>query len=435
MPDYVAIFEVLGAYARAFAQFENLADRNLELADSGGTFRSLDRLRQQFLHVLNDSPAERDCADAVNLLADAARAVRGWSVQLGASLDACLRGFVAAELGARGLGAAEAARELARAMHADGESVVANAVSLGPVTPGAHNAGDAVLYATLLNVDGAELVVSDQRARTQKISVVCTRDAARQGLAPGHEEFRVTPEFGPPVNLRVIPVTGGDFPDTRNVILDGAFESHDGGFTHWAVAAGGPVFSRDTGVRLFGTGSLKLAGDGATAGELRQDLAARDPAPVAGAWYGLGVWARVQNVTAGTVHVDLLLDGEPSDVALEINDATPADMWRHLGALVYLPRATFPGKVIVRVRCSADFDGVVNLDGLSLAPVVEVPHAGLRLCVFQGARAPHSVPIADRFDLSTTSDDAGAFASFARDRLGVALPVDDPASLDDTMAS
>lgn len=435
MPDYTAIFEVLGAYARAFAQLENLADRNLELEESGETFRSLDRLREQFLAVVNDSPAERDCAEAVQLFAEAARTARGWSVQLAGSLESCLRGFVAAELGARGLGAREVAQRLARAMFADGESVEANAVTLGSVAAGAENAGDAQCYAVIATVDQGENEVDDERARTQAVAVECLRDSAHHRLAVGQEEFRVTPEFGPPVSLRVIPVTSGDFPDARNAILDGAFEGHDGAdFDHWAVNAGGGVFSRDTGVKLFGTGSLKLTGNGATAGDLRQDLAARDPALASGAWFGFGAWVRLASHSAGSVTLDLLLDGVAAGT-LTVDGGTPTGQWLHKGNLVYLPRATFANKVVVRVRCSADFDGVVNVDGVSLAPATEIPHAGLRLCVFQGAQAPQALPIADRFDLATSSDDAGAFQTFARDRMGVALPSDDPATIDDGLAS
>lgn len=434
MPDYTSIFEVLGVYARAFTQLANLADRNLELEESGETFRSLDRLREQFLDVLNDSPAERDCAEAVALLAEAARTARGWSVQLRAQLDACLRGFVAAELGARGLGAREVAQRLAQAMFADGESVEACAVALGAVEARPENAGDAQCYASIRTVDQGENEVDDERARSQAVAIECIRDAAHHRLAPGHEEFRVTPEFGPPVSLRVIPVTSGDFPDARNAVLDGAFESHDGAdFDHWAVNAGGGVFSRDTGVKLFGTGSLKLTGNGATAGDLRQDMAARDPALASGAWFGFGAWVRVASHSAGSVTLDLLLDGVAAG-ALTVDGGTPTGQWLHKGELVYLPRATFANKVVVRVRCSGDFDGVVNVDGVSLAPATEVPHAGLGLCLFAGAQAPQALPIADRFDLATTSDDAGAFQAFARDQLGLALPSDDPATIDDELA-
>ncbi len=57
MPNYTAIFEVLGQYARAFRQIDNLAARNLEFSSGGETFRSLDKLREQFVDVLKPARA------------------------------------------------------------------------------------------------------------------------------------------------------------------------------------------------------------------------------------------------------------------------------------------------------------------------------------------------------------------------------------------
>ena len=82
MPDYTAIFEVLGQYARAFTQIDNLATRNLHITEGDESFRSLDRLREEFIDVLNDNGHERDRLDAVAILTDAARIASGWSTQL-----------------------------------------------------------------------------------------------------------------------------------------------------------------------------------------------------------------------------------------------------------------------------------------------------------------------------------------------------------------
>jgi hypothetical protein len=60
MPDYTSLFEIFGVYARAFTQFKNLALRNLTFSAGGETFRSLDKLREEFVNVLNDAPLERD---------------------------------------------------------------------------------------------------------------------------------------------------------------------------------------------------------------------------------------------------------------------------------------------------------------------------------------------------------------------------------------
>jgi hypothetical protein len=302
------------------------------------------------------------------------------------------------------------------------------------VQAGAANAGDAPCYVGIQTVDAGENLVDDQRARAQNVLVECTRDAAHHRVPQGQEEFRVAPEFGQAANLRVIPVTVGEFAGARNVIIDGAFESHSGVFAHWAVQSGGAIFSRDTGEKLFGGGSLKITGDGVTSGEITQDLAARDPAIPSGRFFGFGAWVRASGITAGNVTIDLLVNGAPSGLALVIDDSTPDAQWLHKGGIEYLPRASFPNKVVVRIRASADFDGVVNIDGVSLAPAADVPHAGLRVAIFQGTQGPQASPIADRYTVATASDDAGAFQTFMRDKLGNALPTDDLASIDDDLA-
>ncbi|MCB9895921.1 MAG: hypothetical protein H6839_15850 [Planctomycetes bacterium] len=435
MPDYTAIFEVLGQYARAFTQLDNLAERNLSFSGSGETFRSLDKLREEFIDVLNDAPAERDSLDAVSILSDAARVARGWDAQLRQSLNSWISNALAAELDVLSAPQTEVLRELQRAMLADAESVAANAVTLGSVNPDANNVGDAACYVTKEVADAGENLVDDERVANQRIVIECTRDNAHHRVPVGQEEFRVRPEIGASVATRVIPVTYGDVTDARNVVADGAFESETGGsFDYWGAMAGASVFSRDTGTKLFGDGALKITGDGATAGELRQDLADRDPPLESGRHWALGAWIYIGSYTGGTVTIDLLVDGVASALTLTVDGSTATGQWLHLGGFEYLARASFPNKVKARIQCSSDFDGAVYIDGVSLAPATEVPHAGVRVAIFEGATAPQAVPIPDRFLLDTTSDEAGAFQSFARDRLDIALPSSGSPTVSDSLA-
>jgi hypothetical protein len=419
MPDYTSIFEVLGQYARAFTQIDNLASRNLSFSSGGETFRSLDKLREEFVAVLNDSVSERDRLDAVAILSDAARVARGWGSGLEQSLNTWVREALARELDAEGASRDELLRALQRAMLADNESVAANDVSAGAVTQGANNAGDAACYASAQTVDAAENVVDDERVRNQRVAIECTRDHPNHRAPLGREEFRVRPEVGPPVSTRVIPVTYGEITDPRNVIIDGAFEAD--ALAHWQAQAGGGVFSRDDSLQRFGEASLKITGDGSTAGDLRQDLAERDPPMPSGRFWALGAWVYVASHTAGSVTVDLLVDGQASGLSLVVDGSTPTTEWLHLGGFEYLPRGSFPNKVQVRIRCSADFDGVVHLDGVCLAAAT-------------GAVAPHAVPVADRFTVDCTSDDAGGFQTFARDRLGIALPSSGTPTVSDALS-
>ena len=435
MPDYTTIFEVLGQYARAFTQIDNLATRNLAFSGSGETFRSLDKLREEFLDVLNDGPAERDRLDAVSILSDAARVAEGWATQLQRSLDSWVRETLAIELNAEGAALHDVLRELQRAMLDDSESVAPNAVALGSVVADANNIGDAACYVSKQTVDAEEISVDDERIRDQRIAIECLRDSAHHRVSVGQEEFRIRPEHGASVNTRVIPVTHGAITDARNVITDGSFDEQTGGsFDHWSTVSGGSVFSQDTGTKLFGEGCLKVTGDGATAGDLQQDLGDRDPVMESGRLWALGVWAYVGAYTGGSMTIDLLINGVGSTLALTVDGSTPVAQWLHLGGFEYLPRASFPNKVKARIRCSSDFDGTVYVDGLSLAPATEVPQAGVRVAIFQGATAPQGLPIADRYLLDTTSDEGGAFQVFARDRLGVALPSSGSPTISDSLA-
>ena len=435
MPDYTSLFEIFGVYARAFTQFKNVARRNLTFSAGGETFRSLDKLREEFVDVLNDAPDERDRLDAATLLSDAARVVRGWESQLETSLDAFVREGVADELNVSGATREAVLAALKRSMKADSQSIAKNAVTLSSITAASTNVGSAKCYASKSTVDPAESVVDDERAQNQSINIECVRDAAHHRATPGGEEFRITPEIGAAVPGYVIPVTYGDTPDARNVIRDGAFDLYSGGaFTHWGVIAGASVFSRDTGTKLFGTGSLKITGNGATAGDLQQDLASRDPALASGRFWALGAWIYVNSLSAGTVTIDLLVDGSPSGLTLTIDGSTATGQWIHLGGFEYLPRSTYPNRVKARIQCSAAFNGAVFVDGVSLALAAEVPHAGVRVAMFQGATAPQALPIADRFTFATTSDEAGAFQCMFRDRLAVALPSSASPTIADALA-
>jgi hypothetical protein len=435
MPDYTAIFEVLGQYARAFTQLDNLAERNLTISAGGETFRSLDKLREEFVDVLNDGASERDRLDAVAILADAARVARGWSSQLAGSLDAWITNALATELDAEGASRAEVLRELQRAMLNDAESVAANAVSLGSVDDDISNAGEAACYVSKQTVDAAEDLVDDERIRDQRIAIECVRDNAHHRVPVGQEEFRIRPEVGAAAATRVIPVTYGAITNGRNVVTDGAFEDEDAGvFDHWAVQSGGSVFSRETTTRLFGGGCLKITGDPATAGDLRQDLVDRDPPLDSGRLFALGAWVRVVSHTAGSVTIDVLVDGAGSTLALTVDGSTPAGQWLHKGGIEYLPRASFPNKVKVRIRCSAMFNGVVLIDGVSLASATEAPHAGVRIAIFEGAAAPQALPVADRYTIDTSSDESSAFQVFARDSLGIALPSSGSPTISDSLA-
>lgn len=435
MIDYTSIFEVLGVFARAFTQIDNNANRNLTFTGSGDTFRSLDNLREDFLDVLNDSVSERDALTAVQVLTDAKDLLLASDQRLGDALNRWIQTGLAEALGTGETSVAGVLRALQRAMHDDSESVSENAVTVSGVSAHAENVTDSRLYVTNQTIDAGEAEIDDERARNQTIHVECVRDHATHNTPEGEEEFVITPEVGPRATLRSIPVTQSVQIHPRNVITDATFQDETtGDFDHWTKHAGGSVFTRDIAAKRFHDASLKVTGDGATAGELRQDLVDRSPVMASGRHWALGAWVYVTSHTAGSVTVDLLVDGVASSLALVVDGSTATGQWLHLAGFEYLSRETYPNRVFARVRCSSDFDGVVNVDGICLAPATVIPHAGVQAALFQGATLPHAGAIPDRFSFSTTNDEAGTFQTFARERLSVALPSDSTSTINDSLA-
>ncbi len=300
MIDYTSIFEVLGVFARAFTQIDNNANRNLTFTGSGETFRSFDNLREDFLDVLT----------AVQVLTDAKDLLLASDQRLGDALNRWIQTGLAEALGTGETSVAGVLRALQRAMHDDSESVSENAVTVSGVSAHAENVTDSRLYVTNQTIDAGETEIDDERARNQTIHVECVRDHATHNTPEGEEEFVITPEVGPRATLRSIPVTQSVQIHPRNVITDATFQDETtGDFDHWTNHAGGSVFTRDIAAKRFHDASLKVTGDGATAGELRQDLVDRSPVMASGRHWALGAWVYVTSHTAGSVTVDLLVDG------------------------------------------------------------------------------------------------------------------------------
>lgn len=430
MPDYTSIFEVLGQYARAFKTINNLAQRDLKVGSGDDVIRSLDKLKREFLDVLNDSPLERSALQPLEIISDAVRMTSAWKQQLEGALEYWIVNNMAPELGITGAAKTVVLLELRRQMNADAKSVNANIVALDSVTASASNVGNAALLASIKTVNDSETVVDNELVKDSVIELRCVQDAVHDRLPEGHELFRSV--FG---DLRVIPVTIGDFVDSRNVIADGSFDKLSAAdFTYWTKVSGGSVASQETSDIQFGVGALKIVGDASTALDLQQDLKDRDPALPAGQFYGFGLWIKVSTYTAGSVTIDLLIDGVESTESLVLDGSTTTGQWLHEAVMIYLPRTVYPNKVKARIRCSSTFNGTILIDGVTLAPATKLGASGIQGVLFQGKEAPQSSPLADGYVIDTSSDDAGSFQVFIRDELQVALPSSGSPTFSDTLA-
>ncbi|MEE9310814.1 MAG: hypothetical protein V3V10_00250 [Planctomycetota bacterium] len=430
MPDYTTIFEVLGQYARAFKTLDNLANRDLKVTSGGETIRSVDKLKREFLDVLNDSASERAALQPVEILSDASRTIDTWRQQLQGALDHWIISNLAEELGFDGADKQKILLELRRQMLSDSKTVKVNSVTLDSVTTASTNVGNAVLLAGIKTVDAADTVLENELVFDGTIDLRCIQDAVHDRLPEGHELFRSS--VG---DLRIVPVTVGDFTDARNVITDGAFDKVSGSdFAYWTKISGGSVVSLETTDVQFGTGALKVVGDATTALDLQQDLKDRDPSLPSGQFYGLGAWVKVNSYTAGSVTIDLLVDGVASGESLTVDGSTTTGSWLHLAVMTYLPRNVYPNKVKVRVRCSSTFNGTVLIDGVTLAPTTKLRKSGINAILFQGVDAPQSQPVADRYGVDTSSDDLGSFQTFLRNELAVAMPSAASPTVSETLA-
>ncbi|MCF6228232.1 MAG: hypothetical protein L3J82_06150 [Planctomycetes bacterium] len=430
MPDYITIFEVLGQYARAFGTLENLANRDLKITSGGETIRSLDKLQREFIDVLNDSASERAALQPVEILSDASRAVEAWKQQLHGALDRWITKNLAEELGFVSTDKQKILLELRRQMLSDSKTVKVNSVALNSVSAASTNVGNAALLAGIKTVNDSETILNNELISDATIDLRCVQDAVHDRLPEGHELFRSTAG-----DLRIVPVTIGDFTDARNVITDGAFDKISGSdFAHWAKISGGSVASQETSDVQFGTGALKITGDAATALDLQQDLKARDPSLPSGQFYGLGAWIKVSTYSAGSVTIDLLIDGVASTEILTIDASIATGSWLHVAVMTYLARSVYPNKVKVRIRCSSTFNGTVLIDGLTLAPATKLGKSGINAILFQGVVAPQSRPVADRYGVDTSSDDAGSFQTFLRDELAVIMPSSASPTVSETLA-
>lgn len=430
MPDYITIFEVLGQYARAFRTLENLANRDLKITSGGETIRSLDKLKREFLDVLNDSTSERAALQPVEILSDATRSIDAWKQQLHGALDHWITNNLAEELGFASTDKQKILLELRRQMLSDSKTIEVNSVALDSVSTASTNVGNATLLAGIKTVDDAETVLDNELISNATIDLRCVQDAVHDRLPEGHELFRSTAG-----DLRIVPVTIGDFTDARNVITDGAFDKISGSdFAYWTKVSGGSVAAQETSDVQFGTGALKITGDAATALDLQQDLKDRDPSLPSGQFYGLGAWIKVSSHTAGSVTIDLLIDGVASSETLTIDGSTATGSWLHMAVMTYLPRSVYPNKVKVRVRCSGTFDDTVLIDGLTLAPATKLGKSGINAILFQGVVPPQSQPVADRYGVDTSSDDAGSFQTFLRNELAVVMPSSASPTVSETLA-
>lgn len=432
MPNYTSIFTRLGAFARIYRQCRLLENDALEVTESGTTLRTPLDLAAN-VRAAFEGANETQALAAIPQLTRLGAAAKGTWQAVKPVCDGWLSGALATELNAP-RDANSVLAGLARAMLVDEESIAASEVELTAPLADTANTGDGMMAATLLVVlPGADAPTSSQLARTQTIEATCVADHALDGTAEGREAWILRAASGEAATAETIPVTTGDTEDPRNLVIDGSFTAHaSGDFTHW-IATGAEVFAQETSDTRFNGKALRIESKADGAATLTQVLSERSSATPGGGMLALGAFIKATGVTAGSVTVRVTVNGTPRTGTIVIDNVTPAAAWLHRSTWVHMPRIASSDTVLLEVVVSADFDGVVLVDGLSMA-APDVGPDGVSVAIFQGVRAFSRAPFPDRFVIACDNDEAGAFAGFLRDVYGVELPSSDTPTVDDGLA-
>lgn len=445
MPDYTSLFTAIGKYVKAANQLQMWAESSETFTSGGQTFAAADVLLSGFASVLDGSADERARLDRLgDLLSSAAASIGAARRAILADLDAYLTTVARAELGDTSPAAAGVVDALARSMLADSETVAANDVSVGspvPLRPGG-NTGDGMLAVWIQSDDGTGTQADDPRVAGRAVTVRVVRDAPRDRVAAGSEEFAVETSDGLQTTAIAFGATGyaGANPSSGNRIDNGSFESFTAdlpdGFDAALGTPGTHIFEDDT-TSFVGGASLKLVGNGSIAEiALTQDLSELDPPLIPGDLAVVSAAVKASGVTTGTIRIALEGTGYSAANAIEIAAAWPAG-WTQLAAFELLPRPLPPD---LRLRVS--FSGTPNsgatvwVDHVVAGTPARIERAGLALAVLSGPEPFLGGPIPDGFAFETTSDDAGRFQTFFRDVYGRGLPsTDGTPTVDDSLAS
>lgn len=309
------------------------------------------------------------------------------------------------------------------AMKDDDETVDANAVAVGSITPGGDNVGDGALIVSKEDVEGddVEILVAEP------LRVTCVSDSMR-GASAGAEVFQVTGAIPAPsrsaydargtgVGAQIAVANGS----AENRVLNGDFEAFADTNTpdDWDVDGG------TVGTHIFesadeyrGVKCLKLKGDGALATiGISQTFDAGAVEPLTK--YACGVRIKTSGVAAGTIKVRLAGTGiaPGGSEKVEISAAWPTD-WTLYSFFINMP-SVIPDdlEIVVEVTGTLTNNGLVTIDDLAFVPVAA--HGGLSLALFAGAT---NFIRDDVFNFAVTNDEGGIFQTFFGRLWGVQLP-------------
>lgn len=430
MPNYTDIFSLLGAYARAYTSIRNFAELDVNVTQSGTTIRSLDNLAARFAGLLNDSATERDGLEVLATLQSMGTGLSAEWSSIRRSLDTAIESIIAEELGVKG-NVASVLSELAREMSTDTESIQESTVGIGSPSPAASNIGDGVALFSIKRALADGTSVDSQLVRAQSISATCIEDSLLGGVEATRESWLVQTQSGLEASLQSVPVTNSLVEDDANHVLDASFAQWAGGSPSAWTLSGASLASQHTADSRFDASCLRINGNGQLT--ITQNIAPRSGAPLAGQMVALGVWVKVTSLSLGEIDIRLRTGAATLSHEVTVDTGTTTGSWLHLSAAAALPADAYAEGLRVEIVLSPNFNGDVLLDALSVTPMTLIGD-GVSAAIFPGATPFVRAPVADRFTVATTNNEAGAFAAFLRDVLSTELPASSSPTISDSLA-
>ena len=306
----------------------------------------------------------------------------------------------------------------------DAQTVKANAVSLGAITPGDGNVGTGLCVMTLDDIDG----LPAETAAPETVRVECVNDAG-SGATADAETFRISGEVpaGPFSYLRRGTGLGGTIAvanaSSNNLVLNGDFEDWtDDVPDDWTIGAGTKLVHilKGTFPTLHGPYALKFVGDGALA-EISVSQALDVTRVAARSKYVCGCWIDTSGVTAGTIHLTVTGTGfAPATQKIEISSAWPTP-WTFYSFFLDTP-AIVPDVLTLTISVTGTLNNaaIIRFDGLAIVPAAY--HHGIYWAVFEGAA---QFVLGDRWTCAVANDLGGEFQTMFGRLWNVQLPSDD----------
>lgn len=321
---------------------------------------------------------------------------------------------------------------------ANSQSVQANTITVGSVTPGGSSTGNGVVLVGKHNASGT----INEYIFSETITATVTRDSVTGGAVAGQESLSfagqaaVTNQLsylwpagsGGRVSVQALaPGTGRT--GTTNQLNNGNFESFAANVPNsWHVKAGtaGTQILQSTGQHYDGASSLQFAGDGTTntavATQFGVDFTATAQ-PID--QLAVNLWLKIDAVpAAGVLSVELvdgsgtqLLDeaGNASAFTVALTSATTS--WVAYGGHLRTPRV-LPAQVWLQLRLSTALSNTKNLymDRVTMARPLSLYPGGPVLSVHSGSTA---FIAGDSFTFALTNGRNGALQTGCDRLLGL----------------